>query len=324
MRRLDASGKPVVALAYAPDDPETLATLDAAGFVRLWNLVRGLAWASLYTGGRGEGHLAFTADGDALYVSNREGGVRRLDVALERWDEDFYQDPDVPRALCRVAVSAAGFLAKASCDSDRASVYRLPDSWWRDQAFSCAGGVRGLAFSPDGSALAAADGERRVQVWEINPSEEGMRTVAEYVWGETGPRRLVQRQEGVPLLLERAARRFRAAAAAVAFGHGDGSLAVAVGRGVELWDAALKKRRQSLKGHTRPVRSLAFSPGGGELLTGGEDGTVRLWEVATGRQRAALNWGLGPVHAVAFALDGMTAAACGAGGPGAVLFDVDA
>jgi WD40 repeat protein len=39
-------------------------------------------------------------------------------------------------------------------------------------------------------------------------------------------------------------------------------------------------------GHTDGVTSVAFSPDGKTLASGGKDRAVRLWEVATGKETA--------------------------------------
>src|SRR4051794_21812679 len=69
--------------------------------------------------------------------------------------------------------------------------------------------------------------------------------------------------------------------------------------------------RAALRGHTAPVRSVAFSPDRKTLASADVDGTIRLWEVATGKGRAPLQGHLNLVGSVAFSPDGKTLASAG-------------
>ncbi len=42
--------------------------------------------------------------------------------------------------------------------------------------------------------------------------------------------------------------------------------------------------RNTLKGHTNRVTSVAYSPDGKTLASGSYDKTIKLWDVATGKQ----------------------------------------
>jgi WD40 repeat protein len=80
---------------------------------------------------------------------------------------------------------------------------------------------------------------------------------------------------------------------------------------IKLWDAATGQERASLKGHKDFVHSVAYSPDGATLASGGHDGAVKLWDVATGQERTSLQGHQGWVVAVAFSPDGTTLASAG-------------
>ena len=50
-----------------------------------------------------------------------------------------------------------------------------------------------------------------------------------------------------------------------------------------LWDTKSGRAVQTRAGHAAAINSLAVSPDGALVATGGADGTVQLWAVADGR-----------------------------------------
>jgi WD40 repeat protein len=80
---------------------------------------------------------------------------------------------------------------------------------------------------------------------------------------------------------------------------------------IRLWDLRGGRETSPLIGHTDVVASLAFSPDGQTLASGGWDGKVRLWSVAGGEQVITLEGHSGKVRAVAFAPDGQVLASGG-------------
>jgi WD40 repeat protein len=68
------------------------------------------------------------------------------------------------------------------------------------------------------------------------------------------------------------------------------------------------KLRDTLKGHSASVNSVAYSPDGKTVASGGGDGTIKLWETATGKEHATLQGHTHYATSVAYGPDGKTLA----------------
>ena len=80
-------------------------------------------------------------------------------------------------------------------------------------------------------------------------------------------------------------------------------IAIASNAGIWIYDAATGAELNLLTGHTARVGSVAFSPDGATLASGGrsrDDPTIRLWDADTGEHRRTLKGHALYITALAF------------------------
>jgi WD40 repeat protein len=147
-----------------------------------------------------------------------------------------------------------------------------------------------VAFSPDGSTLAAGIEDQAILAWQY--SEWGLDTELLYsLEGHTG------------WVWD------------IVFSPDGRTLASASSdRTVKLWDPENAVEIHTLIGHTSTVWQVAFSPDGQTLASASWDGTVKLWDVLTGEELHTLREHDGWVNDVAFSPDGELLASGSANG----------
>ncbi|MEU0881461.1 hypothetical protein ABZ345_22855 [Lentzea sp. NPDC005914] len=153
------------------------------------------------------------------------------------------------------------------------------------------GVVRSAVLNDDGTLLLTAEDDGAARIWDVtDPGRPGL--VHTLAGNGTEVRRAVFRPDGR-------------------------AVAVITGTTVKLWSLEGTSRRQGeLTGHAQTVESLAFTPDGRTIGTGGWDHVAKLWDVsdlAAPRERAVITGSTAVVWAVSFSPDGKTFVTSGDG-----------
>jgi WD40 repeat protein len=281
-RLIPGGGVGLALLQFSPDG-KSLATLDYAGGIILWDAGTGRQrWAFRIDSPprqRGWHWAAFGPDSRMLAVAQRLG-LTLLDTANGR---------PVGKVAEGLAVSSVAF---------------SPDGKWLAWA-NAAGPItvwdrhadrarRTLPAKPLSSYLSFGPDSRTLVVGNWNDH-----TINEWDTGTGNLRHLVKVETEDP------------GAYALAVSPDARTLSVAYENAgtVKLWDAATGKVRQVLgRLSCIKARTVAFSPNGRLLAAGGWQGDLRLWDVKTGRQVHQL-WGhWTSILTLAFSPDGRTLA----------------
>jgi eukaryotic-like serine/threonine-protein kinase len=235
----------VTGVVFAPDG-HALASTSEDRTVRIWPLAGGEP--RVFDAGTPTTSAAFSADGSHLAVAGR-GGVRIWDLRRPE------AAPLASREQAGHEIYAVGFTPKGLVvlggvdgveitTASLVTVLRLPGH---------VGSVNALAVSPDGKTVYSGGADQTIRVWSI-PTELGATLREGNQPDGTGARPRVS-PDG---------RRIAAPGR-------DGTILVVTG-----------SERLVLTGHDGPVKEIAFLPDGAQLVSLGQDQTLRRWDLASG------------------------------------------
>jgi WD40 repeat protein/serine/threonine protein kinase len=180
------------------------------------------------------------------------------------------------------------------------------------------GGVKAVAFSPDGTRIASASLDGTVMVWNGNSGKEPL-VLAGHTEGVTGVafshdgRRIATSSfdqtvkiwdaaSGHELLTRKGHTGF---VTGVAFSPDDRRIASAgYDRTIMIWENGHVPKSLRHRGPSRVVIGVAFSPEGRRIASGSADGTVTIWDAISASEALTIPRHDGAVNAVAFSPDG--------------------
>ena len=297
---LPGNGYPAWVLRFSGNGRFLAAKHDPNHELRIWDLSENEKRHVTVAGDISAESIAFSADSRVVAFGQRDGSIQVYDLESKEYKKVARGAEPHSMAFApegrRLAVSSLdGGAAVRILDADKEAMSTLPLADAR-------GGVRGLAWSPDGKLLAAASADFRVYVLD---TENGAQ-VAALVGHQSEPTRVSFNHDGSLLASTgwdgtvrlwdplRGTEWITAEGAGpIQFGSDGQKLAFALAGPslLSLWKAATPREYRVLYGYKESAKgpwSADFRRDGRLMASAHSDG-VRMWDLASGREVAFLD-----------------------------------
>ena len=275
-------------LAFSPDGKTLVSSGSGDGTIRFWDVSTGDETGTVAGHTDSVFSVAFNPDEKFFASGYADGSIRFWDAETGRHLKTFKKGYDDASGL---VFSLDGKTLAYAAGLD----IRLQDARTGEEKMLLTGhkwGMQSMALSPDGDILASGSEDMTIRLWDMHTGEH-KKTLSGHK----------HRVYSVA---------FSPDGKTLASGSDDNT--------IRLWDVDTGETQRILTGHAgefevdngpfsvEGVKSVAFSPDGKTLASGGGDNVIHLWDIGTGKRKVTLFGHTGGVFSLAFSPDGKTLA----------------
>lgn len=241
-------------------DGKILASGGSDNTIQLWDLSTRKEIHTLKGHELGVNSLIFSPDNQTLISSGWDNTIKIWDVGTGRVIHTIKDDDLKTNSI--VLSPDGQTIATASWEGDKTiQIWNVATGKKVLTLTGHTSPVQAIAFSADSKTLASAANDHTIKLWNVATGSE-IRTL--------------QGMSASSLSFHPNGQILASANNAITNINHDGIW----DNDIKLWDISTGKEIRSLKGHLFGVFSLAFSPDGKNLVSGGGDETLKIWRVS--------------------------------------------
>ncbi|MEO0768761.1 MAG: caspase family protein [Cyanobacteria bacterium J06649_4] len=289
--QLEGHSRTVGSVAYSPDG-QHLASASLDNTMKIWQpdgtLIRSIT--TIPNSSDYGSAISFSPDSQQIAIAHMEGKITLWQTPWDQTDPAPVRTLQAHTALVTaVAFSPDGTTLATAGRDEVIKLWNVADGQLIQTLTGHTGWTNAVSWSPDGRQLASGGEDKKLKIWEVASGE--------LLWEKTEHRARVTSVD------------WSGTGEWIAVGEGD--------RTVKMWrvqDRAALTLGEHETGEGDiivQVNSVRFSPDSQQLLSTGDDGTLRIWRVEDGRQINILRGHQGVVWEADWHPDGDAIASAG-------------